>query len=202
MAEQRKLPKDLQQAVEFHGHLCPGLLIGYRATKAGLARLGVPEGRARDEELVAVVENDSCSVDAVQSLAGATFGKGNLVFRDYGKQAFTFYERAGDRGVRVVLKPGALFEPERDRARKQHDDKASSDLRERVVDKLLSASDAELFDFKEPQEHVPVEAQIRSTVVCARCGEGVMETRVRLVEGRPLCLHCFHEYVEGRPQGI
>ena len=29
----------LKKAVEFHGHLCPGLLIGFRAATLGLARL-------------------------------------------------------------------------------------------------------------------------------------------------------------------
>ncbi len=200
-ARGRELPEDLERAIEFHGHLCPGLLIGYRATKAALSRLGIPEERARDEELVALVENDSCSVDAVQYLAGTTFGKGNLVLRDYGKQAFTFYDRGSGRSTRVVLKAGALFEPQRDEARREHTDEASAELRDQVADRLLTAEDAQLFDFKEPQEHAPERAQIRTTVTCARCGEGVMETRVRMLEGRPLCLHCFHDFVEGRPQG-
>lgn len=43
-------------------------------------------GRDIDEEMVAIVENDSCAVDAIQVLTGCTLGKGNLIFRDYGKQ--------------------------------------------------------------------------------------------------------------------
>ena len=61
--------------------------------------------RARDEELIAIVENDSCSVDAVQFLAGTTFGKGNLIFRDFGKQVFTFARRDGQSAVRISRKP-------------------------------------------------------------------------------------------------
>jgi formylmethanofuran dehydrogenase subunit E len=38
--------------------------------------------RAKDEELVAIVENDACGVDALQCVAGCTLGKGNLLFRD------------------------------------------------------------------------------------------------------------------------
>jgi formylmethanofuran dehydrogenase subunit E len=30
------LPEDLRSAVAFHGHLCPGLLIGYRAVRAAM----------------------------------------------------------------------------------------------------------------------------------------------------------------------
>ena len=39
---------------------------------------------AADEEIVAIVENDACGVDALQCVTGCTFGKGNLIFRDYG----------------------------------------------------------------------------------------------------------------------
>ena len=43
-------------------------------------------GRAADEEIVAVVETDMCGVDAIQFLTGCTFGKGNLIHRDWGKK--------------------------------------------------------------------------------------------------------------------
>jgi len=79
---------DLTRAVDFHGHLCPGLAMGCRASLAGLRELGA--NRAQDEELVATVYNDSCAADGVQVLTGCTFGKGNLRFRDLGKMAFVF----------------------------------------------------------------------------------------------------------------
>ena len=43
---------------------------------------------------VAVTETDMCAVDAIQALVGCTFGKGNLIFRDRGKVAFTFFRRS------------------------------------------------------------------------------------------------------------
>ena len=57
--------------------------------------------RPRDEELVAIVENDSCAVDAIQFITGCTFGKGNLIFRDYGKHVYTFFNRRTGQGVRI-----------------------------------------------------------------------------------------------------
>ena len=74
---------NFDDAVKFHGHACPGLAIGYRVANLALKELG---GRARDEELVAIVENNSCAVDAIQLICGCTFGKGNLIFKDFGKQ--------------------------------------------------------------------------------------------------------------------
>jgi formylmethanofuran dehydrogenase subunit E len=53
---------------------------------------------------VVVVENDTCAVDALQVVTGCTMGKGNLIFHDYGKQAYIFIERKSGDGVRVSLK--------------------------------------------------------------------------------------------------
>src|SRR5512136_2011081 len=91
---------DLRDTIQFHGHLCPGLALGYRVAKAALRELDAE--RSGDEELVAVVENDSCAVDAIQFITGCTFGKGNLVFRDYGKHVYTFYNRRTGRGIRIA----------------------------------------------------------------------------------------------------
>jgi formylmethanofuran dehydrogenase subunit E len=90
---------DLREAIQFHGHLCPGLALGYRVAKAALRELGAE--RPGDEELVAVVENDSCAVDAIQFITGCTFGKGNFLFRDYGKHVYTFHNRRSGKGVRI-----------------------------------------------------------------------------------------------------
>ena len=68
-------------AIAFHGHACPGLAMGYRVAVAAMARLCA--NRSEDEDLVTVVENDACSVDAVQLICGCTFGKGNLIFQDH-----------------------------------------------------------------------------------------------------------------------
>ena len=93
--------KEFQEVVKFHGHACPGLAFGFRVTRLALRELGID--RAADEELVAVVENNSCAVDAIQAMAGCTFGKGNLIFNDYGKQVYTFIRRSTGEAVRLAV---------------------------------------------------------------------------------------------------
>jgi formylmethanofuran dehydrogenase subunit E len=88
---------DFKQCADFHGHVCPGLAIGYQAAKAGIAWL--EEHRAMDEEVVAIVETNACGVDAVQVLTGCTFGKGNFIHKDHGKQVFTFMSRESGKGT-------------------------------------------------------------------------------------------------------
>ena len=92
--------RKFKDVADFHGHTCPGLALGYRVALFALDKLG---NRAVDEELVAIVENNSCAVDAVQVITGCTFGKGNLIFRDYGKQVYTFLRRpTRDRGTKTT----------------------------------------------------------------------------------------------------
>jgi len=175
------LPEDLERVVAFHGHLCPGVLIGYRAAKAGLAALGAV--RAEDEELIAIVENDSCAADAVQVLAGCTFGKGNLFFRDYGKQVFTFAVRPSGRAVRVSLRHDAARGGE-------EADLPEAERRARRVRLLLEAPDDVLLKVEHCRVDLPETARLHASVLCEACGEKVMETRVRRVAGRTLCIPC------------
>jgi formylmethanofuran dehydrogenase subunit E len=188
---------DIAALVDFHGHLCPGLAIGYRATLAGLERLGID--RAEDEELIAIVENDSCSVDAAQLLAGTTFGKGNLFFRDYGKQVFTFARRDEERAVRVALKAGAFAEGQQQSAvnekikagtATEEDKKLAAGWRQEKLDRLLNAPLEELFDVREVVIELPPPATIHRSVICESCGDPVMETRTVKQEGKIICLSC------------
>lgn len=171
------------QIVSFHGHNCPGLAIGYRMSQAALNFLS--QARAEDEELVAIVENDACGIDAVQCLTGCTFGKGNLIFRDYGKQVYTVFSRGEGIGVRVVFDNGKV-------------PTGVGDDRQALIDWLLSAAEEDIVSLKEVRIHEPERAQIRTSVRCAICGEGVMETRASEIEGKLVCIPCSDQ-VAGQP---
>ena len=91
----------MEKAVNFHGHSCPGLAIGVLVSKYILDN---GNDFSIDEELVAVVENDNCSVDAIQALLGTTFGKGNLKYLDHGKNNYSFYNRTSKKAVKLSIK--------------------------------------------------------------------------------------------------
>lgn len=172
----------LAQAIAFHGHYCPGLLIGYRAAVLGLRCLGME--RAADEELVAIAETDACGVDAVQVVTGCTVGKGNLFLRDWGKQVFLIGRRSDARMVRVALRYGAT-------AAEADDALPEDERRRRMRERIETMSDDELFDVRWIDESLPEPARIFRSVRCSRCGEGVMEARVRLRDGEQLCPECY-----------
>jgi len=192
--------EDFQKCVDFHGHICPGLVTGYRASKAGLDWL--KENRAEDEEVVAIVETDACSADAVQVLTGCTFGKGNFVYRDYGKMAFTFFSRKSGKGVRIVskphgLKPGSRHQELMGKIRK---DEASPAEREEFRELHLNRAREVfqvpleiLFDVKEVYVPLPEKARVESSKPCAQCGESTMPSKMTDREGRLLCRACINK---------
>ena len=190
---------NFDDAVKFHGHACPGLAIGYRVADFALKELGI---RASDEELVAIVENNSCAVDAIQLLCGCTFGKGNLIFNDYGKQVYTFIKRPATEALRIAVKwepPPEDPETEIMWQRYAEGDRspevtaAVQDRKARKMKAILESHTAELFAVKRIPAAMPEAARIYKSVTCARCGEKVMEPRTREIDGRLLCIPCSRD---------
>ena len=166
---------DYQEIISFHGHECPGLAIGYRMAAAGMEALD--SVRSEDEEIVAIVENNACGVDALQCVTGCTFGKGNLVFRDYGKHVYTLYSRKTGRGVRVVFQGEKI--PEDARAERMA---MARWILDAPADRFLSITRVSI-DEPEP-------ARIMKSEPCSECGEATMESRLREVDGRRTCIPC------------
>jgi formylmethanofuran dehydrogenase subunit E len=188
---------NFEDAVTFHGHACPGLAIGYRVAKLALKEFGL---RAKDEELVAVVENNSCAVDAIQLFCGCTFGKGNLIFKDYGKQVYTFFKRPNPEAVRIAVKWEPPPEDPETRAmwkKYMEGDRAPEvtavvqDRKARKMQAILAADDPELFEIKKIQAEMPKPARIYQSLICDNCGEKVMEPRTRAIDGKVLCMPCY-----------
>lgn len=195
---------DFEEVIRFHGHSCPGLALGFRVTAAAMRRLLAD--RAIDEDLVAVVENKSCAVDAMQAMAGCTFGKGNLIFLDHGKQVYTFFRRRDGEGLRVAVNWKGPQESEADKAmwRRFFDGDRQPEVVEAVArckkaktEAVLRAAEEELLAFSSPQIELPAPARIHDTVVCSLCGEKVMATRVVGEGATAMCIPCA-EKAEGK----
>ena len=185
-----------EDAIKFHGHACPGLAIGYRVASLALKELGL---RARDEELVAIVENNSCAIDAIQLICGCTFGKGNLIFKDFGKQVYTFIRRPYPEAVRIAVKWEAPLEDPETAAmwtRYIEGDRSSEvtavvqDRKARKMNAILAADDVELFEVKKIQVEMPEPAMVYKSITCDSCGEKTMKPRTKMVEGKLLCIPC------------
>lgn len=190
--------KDLiDKTIAFHGHKCPGLIIGIRAAELALKRLGDAKGK----DLVAVVETDMCGVDAIQFLTGCTFGKGNLIHKDFGKIAFSFYDRSQNIRFRILFLPdiaGDLGSEIRSLMKKAEDGTTSEEeqariqkLRDELQEKYMTADLEKMFIVTEAPLPTPKPARILQSLRCETCGEMSMESRTRRFGGKTLCLPCF-----------
>ena len=193
--------EDWQRAAEFHGHICVGLTIGYRVAQIALAALR--EKRAADEEIIAIVENDACGIDAIMVLTGCTPGKGNLIFRDTGKNVYTFGSRGSKKAIRISVNGDILQSSPEARA-----------LQRKVIQRNATAAEKAEFEkhrdrqmeelFKMPEErfatitevdfNLPGKARLFPSVKCSSCGEYAMEPRTRNQNGAVVCLDCFEDY--------
>ena len=164
-----------EKSVEFHGHSCGGLRIGYAAARYAMELLEI--GFSDNEQVVCISENDACGVDAIQVLLGCSIGKGNLLFHMTGKQAFSFYHRKSGRSVRLVLKPKPLDLTAEESARYYFD-----------------RSPRELFRAMPVTFPLPEPARIVDSSNCECCGEKTGANWIRLVGGKKLCLDCCESY--------
>jgi len=162
--------------------------------KAALRELKA--GRPQDEELVAVVENDSCAVDAIQFITGATFGKGNLIFRDYGKHVYTFFNRGTGKAVRISEDYRGFDADSRFPELKKRQEAGEDVTREMELYKMektsaiLRSPEKEFLTITPVDTPLPGKARVRGSIRCARCGEKLMESRGREKNGKILCIPC------------
>lgn len=168
-----------EDAVEFHGHACPGLATGFVAAKYAIEKFNLEEisRSERGKRLVCISENDACGVDAIQLLLGCSVGKGNLLFKFRGKQAFSIYDRETGSAIRIVSK-NLKRDMERD---------------ERIKI-LINESPKNVFRETEIQDEIPEKAKIMKSYDCSNCNEKTMESMVRLQDEEVLCLECYDEY--------
>ena len=191
------LPEDLKVCVAFHGHLCPGLVYGYLVAKEAIQRLALD--RSGDEEVVAISENDTCAIDALQVLLGTTAGKGNLIIKNFGKNAFTVLNRSDKRAFRFSRKVYYEYQGEHqeefgdlERAVAAGDASTEQKGRQRFLKSLdlISKPFDAVFDTTAVELPEPPYAPLAPSEACAECGEMTMSTRMVEKDGRRLCIPC------------
>ena len=164
-----------KKCVDFHGHECGGLTIGYKAALLAIDLLDLTF--SEDEQVVCISENDACSVDAIQVILGCSVGKGNLLFHMTGKQAYSFYSRTTGKSVRLILKRDG-------KARKREDS----------LSYYQSLEPREMFDVMDTRIPLPEAARLFDSYVCECCGELAGANWIRLQGGKKLCIDCYTSY--------
>ena len=174
-------------------------MLGLRAASVAMTRLGV--GRASDRELFAFVELGSDHyaqgfADGVQFATGCTFGKELIARLPQGKASVRLVDQVRGRAVRVALRSEPIAALERSdwfRACSVSGRFASAcaALAGPVIADILERSDEALCSVGPvfPLRLVSPRPTFQS-FQCEACGESVLASYARTVQGRRVCLAC------------
>ena len=196
-----KTDRLMLDAAQMHGHFCPGLAMGVMmAARAMQLVRGQSDGM---EDLLAIVETNNCVSDGIQFVTGCTFGNNALIFKDYGKVAFTLTKRDG-MGIRISSLPDAktymkqahpLFSDSFTKVvgEQDHSDEAIAQYKKLGVQKAfatLTLDFDKLFKVEEVHVEIPPYAPSHESIICEQCGEPVMATRIIQKNDKRLCIPC------------
>jgi formylmethanofuran dehydrogenase subunit E len=195
----------LRQVEHMHGHLCPGVSLGVKA--GHYAMKAMDRENTGMEELVAIVECNNCFSDGIQVVTGCTFGNNALIYKDLGKTAVTLARREDGLAIRLVVKPnylqdmfsrypvaGPLFQKiVAERQGTPEEMHHFKHVWRSISLKELEVPLEEQFNIARLTIKPPRYAPIFASRECSVCGESVMESRVRLRQGQPICLTCAGE---------
>lgn len=186
MKSDAEIERLVEEVGKFHGHVCAGIACGTRMAVEGMRRLGISDPKGKDRKrLLVFVEADRCATDAIMVTTGCTPGKRSLKVLDYGKMAATFV----DLGVRKAVRIVALPWPDR----KEGD--PPQDYLGGPVETLFTIAEVEV-----PLRPEDLPGPSLRRVICARCGEQVMDGREVESDGKALCQGCASGRLYFRPR--
>jgi len=169
--------QDLQDAIDYHGHLCSGQITGVRMARLALKTLGIDDPESF-YDLIVYVECDRCLTDAIGTVTGCKLGRRNLKCMDYGKSAASFLNLKTGEAIRISRK---RKEPVPDGA----------DL----VKFFENIPDDEMFYVKNVKIHYKPEdlpGKPIYAMVCPECGENVIDGRQVMRDGVEVCKACAY----------
>jgi formylmethanofuran dehydrogenase subunit E len=128
----------LKEAVKFHGHLGPYLILGILAGESAVKKLGCEKYFGLEVKVWGANKKPkSCLIDGLQLSTGATYGKGNIHKFNGALIRIDFYNKSNNKRISLKLKDGLK---ERLEAAKTHKDA------EILAKELYRTKHLELFD--------------------------------------------------------
>ncbi len=200
----RQLEQLMEDAGKLHGHFCPGLAMGVIAGYLGMVK--IKQYSDGLENVLAIVETNNCLSDGIQYVTGCTFGNNSLIFKDFGKVAFTIATRDG-RGVRISAKLDSrayvksahpYFSENykkvvKDQIRTEEEIQAFKKMGKEAAFAILKLDFDKIFDLTEVKITIPAYAPSHESVICDKCGESIMSTRISEVNNKKLCIPCANK---------
>lgn len=192
------MEKKFKDAVDFHRHLCLDIAIGYRAAEILVREMG--DELKNMKEVVALVGNSTCALDAIQEITGCTFGKKNLILTDLGKPVYILQNTKTGNSVRAYCRYWDTFDHTEFRALRKAVKKtdATSEEKERLekltkgtIEEILAAPEVDLFRVTRLVLPAPKIAGKYPAAPCDQCREHVNEVLLNEADGKKLCKECL-----------
>ncbi len=127
----------LTRLSDFHGHLGPYVVVGYRMGKIANREIGEDPFEKKALALTGRDPPVSCIVDGVQFSSGCTLGKGNIEVRDEGVPSVEF--SGSGKALKITLK---------EKVQKRIEEVIESDLEE-ISKEVFEMSEDDLLSLSE-----------------------------------------------------
>lgn len=179
----------LEKAAAFHGHLCPGTVIGTRMAIIGLREIDItdPKGSQR-KDFVIFVETDRCPIDAISVVTGARISRKNLKFYNWGKVAATFVNTKSGEAVRIMCPDSSKDLVDNYVTGHYSNNKDGKNAKE--VDAYRVMPEKELFVIQRVKVDIQDNDKEKYKVQCEVCGETVIDHKEIVVDGKRVCIPC------------
>ena len=192
----------LKRIADFHGHICPDLVIGCRACEMALEILS-QKGKT-NEDLTIIAENTTSALDGIQCITGCTSGNQRLVIYDFGKHKYTFILNRSGLAIKISLQEKHFGDEQLYLELEEKIIKKEATIEEiahfqRLLDErvktLLSLKYNELFEVVETkQKHSPNEVPT-IFVRCSHCGDLVLQSKLLMMKDIYICKPCFNQLI-------
>ena len=170
--------QDLKEAIEYHGHLCGGQIVGVRMARLALKTIGIDDPK-NFQDLIVYVECDRCLTDAIGTVTGCKLGRRNLKWMDYGKSAASFLNTRTGEAIRIT-------------SEKRNHPPEGADL----VEFFNTIEDEVMFKISRIKiNYTPNDLPgkpISEPFFCPHCGEKVIDGRQVVKDGVAMCKACAY----------
>ena len=174
----------LEGVADFHGDLCPELVLGCKACHMAIKLL--PELNTSRDLIVIAENNNSPALDAIQFVLGCTMGNRRLKAIDNNRHIYLFASGIGGYGVKLSLETIRFDDENRFNEFERKVVEGSATLDDAVCyQKLLDDRVARLTELK--NEEVFAVEKVRK---CFLCSNFLTESLIHENYGFPICTVC------------
>lgn len=95
-----------EQVIDFHGHTCPEISLGFRVAQIAMRELGIRP--TPSSQLFVTAYTHSCALDAFQVLNRTTYGRGTLTVNEQKRHVYHFQYTGTSEGLQISIRPEIL----------------------------------------------------------------------------------------------